>query len=218
MSQLSLKSRIKSLGLCAPMLASALLLSGCDREKAESGQVQPSEQAATGAEGDDGTVPTPSAAAEKKVDANDFTIDRSRKGKAAPALSFLGDDDAKVALADYRGKPLLLNLWATWCAPCIVEMPTLDALAGSMAGKVAVIAVSQDLKGAETVDPFFAKRKFTHLKPFLDPDNALGLGLETTSLPTTILFDKDGKEVARVTGAMDWMGPEAKALLAEVAP
>lgn len=191
------------------LILGAVSLGGCDKEKAGGGQPQASV--------DDGTVPevgdaNPSPSDEGKLA---YTIDRSRAGKPVPDLRFTGDDDASIALADYRGKPLLLNLWATWCAPCIAEMPALDSLAAKMQGKMAVVAVSQDLKGAVVVDPFFAKRGLKQLKPYLDPDNKLGLGLEASSLPTTLIIDAQGKEVARVTGGMDWAGGEASALIAE---
>ncbi len=190
--------------------ASALMLGGCDRQKADDGQPRPTENQAT----NDGTVPV-AADATPSPAAADFVIDRSRKGQPVPELSFTADDDAGVALSDYRGKPLLLNLWATWCAPCVVEMPALDQLAGEVADKMQVVVVSQDLKGAEQVDPFFARQNFRNLKPNIDPDNRLSLGLGVTSLPTTLLVDSEGREVARVIGALDWHGAEARALLAE---
>ncbi len=204
---MSTLSRI-AFGLIA---ASALLVGGCDKEKAGGEQPRPAANNAS----DDGTVPAITPASDAKGADLSYTIDRSRKGKAVADIAFTGDDDAAIALSDYRGKPLLLNLWATWCGPCVVEMPALDTLAGEMNGKMQVVAVSQDLKGAEQVDPFFAKRNFKNLKPYLDPDNKLGLGLGATSLPTTLLIDKDGREIARVTGALDWHGAEARALLAE---
>src|SRR3546814_12030600 len=72
-----------------------------------------------------------------------------------------------------RGKPLLVNLWATWCAPCVAEMPTLDKLAAARGDAMTVIAVAMDLQGAEVVDPWFQKAGLTTLQPYLDPENAL---------------------------------------------
>lgn len=137
-------------------------------------------------------------------------VDRSHKDEAAPTLAFLDPAGNKVTLADFRGRPVLLNLWATWCAPCIKEMPSLDAAAG---GAVEVLAVSQDMQ-REKVAPFFAERKLTHLKPYVDPEMGLSLHYRV-NLPTTILFDAKGRELWRVSGAMDWVGQEAKALMAE---
>ncbi|MFD0945287.1 TlpA family protein disulfide reductase [Sphingomonas canadensis] len=142
------------------------------------------------------------------------TIDRSSKGKPAPAEAFLNPAGAKVTLADFKGRPLLVNLWATWCAPCVKEMPTLDALAGELQGKVQVLVVSQDLKGAEKVGPFFAERKFAHLQPYLDPDGLLGIAYNT-NLPTTVLYDSQGREVWRMLGEADWTSADVKAKIAE---
>lgn len=192
------------------LVTGALLLGACDKEKAGDGQPPAGQNMVT-----DGTVSEGPAAQTADGSKENYTIDRSRKGKPVADLGFTGDDDAAVSLSDYRGKPMLLNLWATWCGPCVVEMPALDSLAGTLAGKVAVVAVSQDLKGAEPVDAFFAKTGLKHLKPFIDPENKLGQGLEVGALPTTILIDKDGKEVLRVNGALDWTGKEAAALIAE---
>lgn len=114
------------------------------------------------------------------------------------------------------GKPVLLNLWATWCAPCVEEMPTLDALAGDYAGKLRVVTASQDLEGAARVAPFFTAQKFAHLEPWLDPENSLSSALGGEGvLPTTVLYDASGQEVARVVGGFDWQSAEAKALVDE---
>lgn len=139
---------------------------------------------------------------------------RTEAGKPVPAASFTGPDDTDVTLAAFRGRPLLVNLWATWCAPCVAEMPTLDRLAAAEAGKLAVVAVAQDLQGAAIVDPWFAKAKLAALEPYLDPENRL-LDVYNSALPTSILYDAEGREVWRVVGAIDWEGAEAKALLGE---
>jgi thiol-disulfide isomerase/thioredoxin len=141
--------------------------------------------------------------------------DRSRRGTLAPATQFEDPEGALASLADFRGKPLLLNLWATWCAPCVAEMPTLDALAFREAGKLQVLTVSEDLGGREKVEAFLAERRFRDLDSWLDPKMELMAALEVTTLPTTILFDAEGREVWRVTGGEDWMGEEARALLEE---
>lgn len=137
-------------------------------------------------------------------------VDRSHKGEAAPTLAFVDPAGKKVTLADFKGKPLLLNLWATWCAPCVKEMPSLDAAA---AGGMQVLPVSQDIQ-TEKVAPFFAEKKLTHLKAYTDPDMGLSLHYKV-NLPTSVMFDADGRELWRVSGAMEWDGTAAKALLAE---
>jgi len=142
-------------------------------------------------------------------------IDRSFAGTAIPAMQFADAAGKKLDLGAQDG-PVLLNLWATWCAPCVKEMPTLDALAGEMEGEVKVITVSQDVRGAEKVTPFFAQRGFKHLEPWLDPDTALsGQFTPEGALPLTILFDATGKEVLRVAGGYDWGSPEAVKLVRE---
>ena len=176
-------------------------IAGCDREKAGA------EQAGQG-------QANVSAGQAKGVGQFEYIIDRSHKGKAAPTAAFTGPDDAAVTLAAFGGKPLLVNLWATWCAPCVAEMPTLDALAAERGEAMTVIAVAQDLQGAAVVDPWFQKAGLKVLQPYLDPENAL-LDAYNSALPTTIFYDAAGRELWRVVGAIDWQGKEAKALLAE---
>lgn len=190
-----------------------LMVAGCDK------QSPAPEQAANTASGEvssgevTGGEVTAAPAPEAPKPAG--TVDRAHKGEAAPTLGFTTLDGKPATLADFRGKPVLVNLWATWCGPCVAEMPTLAATAQALKGKVAVIAVSQDLDGAAKVTPFLAGRKLDTLPVYLDPK----LGLSThyrANLPTTILYDATGKEIWRVTGGFDWAGAEAQKLLAEV--
>ena len=142
-------------------------------------------------------------------------LDRSNAGQAAPDTEFLDPEGEKVTLAAFAGKPVLLNLWATWCAPCVAEMPTLDALAARDTN-LQVLAVSQDIEVQEAkVAGFFEERKLSRLEPYRDPQLGLMTGLNAAVLPTTILYDGEGREVWRMTGAADWTGPEAARLLAE---
>jgi thiol-disulfide isomerase/thioredoxin len=123
---------------------------------------------------------------------------------------------AKLATADLKGRPALVNLWATWCVPCVAEMPLLDELAGELGDGVRVLTVSQDLNGAEVVPPFFAQRKLANLPQWLDADMALPPALKAPGLPLTVLYDTEGKEVWRVMGGYDWSSAEARELIAEV--
>ena len=179
------------------LLLGALAIGGCDRQS--QGGIQANENLALA------NVAAPQGGG---------TVDRTHKGEAAPAIPFLDPQGKKVTLADFKGKPVLLNLWATWCAPCIKEMPTLDALAGAKGDALRVLTVSQDFEGEKVVAPFFAKAGYKHLQPYLDTDAAFSIGMGA-NLPTTILYDSAGKEVWRVSGDMDWTGPEAAALIAE---
>jgi thiol-disulfide isomerase/thioredoxin len=189
-------------------------VSACDRQSA------PQEQHANAADAaalPDEAVESNDAAGEGSGTGESgfsYSIDRAGAGTAAPAFVFAAPDGKEAKLADFAGKPILVNLWATWCAPCVAEMPTLDRIAGQYPG-LQVLAISQDSQGAAKVEPFFAARRFTHLRPWMDPENQFGFHYATGLLPTSVLYDAKGKEVARVIGAMDWTGAEAKALLAQ---
>jgi len=138
---------------------------------------------------------------------------RSFAGTPLPALQFTDPQGHALDLAAQDG-PVLINLWATWCAPCVTEMPQLDTLAAELEGEVRVITVSQDVRGAEVVTPFFAKKGFNRLEPWLDPDAALSAQFTPEgALPLTILFDAKGQEVLRVAGGYAWDTPAAAALI-----
>ena len=139
-------------------------------------------------------------------------LDRSHKGEPMPAVAFQTLDGKPDTLAAHHGRPLLVNLWATWCGPCLKEMPTLDALAAQ--GGVAVLPVSQDLDGAAKVGPYLAHAALKALKPALDPKLSLSLAYQA-NLPTSVLYGSDGREVWRYAGSLDWTGAKAKGLLAE---
>ncbi len=133
-----------------------------------------------------------------------------------PALVLSDPSGAELDLASLKGTPVLLNLWATWCAPCVVEMPMLDNLAGQMDGELRVLTVSQDLSGASVVEPFFAEREFARLEPWLDQENAVMFSFSNSGmLPLTVLFDAEGRELLRVAGGYHWDSEEALALIAE---
>ncbi len=188
----------------ALLLILGLGIAGCDSGK------QPQPQA-TATVADESTAAADNASDEPE---RVGTVDRSKQGEAAPDHGFLDPTGKPVTLASFRGKPLLVNLWATWCAPCVREMPTLDRLAVREKDKLQVLVISQDLDGAAKVTPFFEKAKFAALQPYLDPDVKFSTGYGV-NLPTTILYDAEGKEVWRVSGDMEWDGETAAKWIAE---
>ncbi len=201
---------MSSRSLIALILGCALI-AGCDRHKAAPEQANTASAAAQAMPDEMPATPSsaPASAPAKSV------VDRGHKGEAAPAIGFADPQDKQVTIASFKGKPVLVNLWATWCAPCVAEMPTLDKLAAAQAGKLAVLTVSQDLDGQAKVLPFFEQHGFKTIKPYIDAQASLSIAYKA-NLPTTILYDASGKEVWRVTGGMDWTGKEAEGLLGEV--
>lgn len=132
------------------------------------------------------------------------TIDRSHAGALAPTIAFENQRRKPASLADYRGRKVLVNLWATWCAPCLAEMPQIDTLAAARGDKLAVVAISQDMEGWQVVEPFFAKKRFKALKPYLDQPGSFAEQLKARGLPISILYDEKGLEIWRVAGTPDW--------------
>ncbi len=140
-------------------------------------------------------------------------LDRSQAGTAAPDLPFKDGDGQETSLAAFRDRPVLVNLWATWCAPCVKELPTLDALA-DRPGAPVVMALSQDMAAPEQVRAFLAERNIA-LEAYQDAGMDMSSALGVQILPTTILYGSDGKEVWRFTGDLDWNGPQAAELLGQ---
>ena len=169
------------------------LAAGCDRQKA----------------------PEPQASAGEAESAKG--LDRSHKGEDAPVVKFKDPDGGEFNLAAFKGKPVLVNLWASWCAPCIKELPTLEKLeqSHSAEGQLGVIAVSQDRAPKASVDAFLAGKNIGRFAAFHDPEMALSGALSVQIMPTTILYDAGGREVWRYVGDLDWTGAEAASLLAE---
>jgi thiol-disulfide isomerase/thioredoxin len=180
--------------VCLLLAAAAPMVAGCDRQKAEAPQAP--------------AVDTQQAKG----------LDRSHKGEAAPAVKFKNPDGGDFDLTKFKGGPVLVNLWASWCAPCIKELPTLQQLeqAQVQEGKLGVIAVSQDMAPQGSVEAFLAERDIGRFAAFHDADMRLTDALKIQVMPTTILYDAEGKEVWRYVGDLDWTGAEAAKLLAEL--
>ncbi len=122
-----------------------------------------------------------------------------------------------VTLADYSGKVVLVNIWATWCPPCRAEMPTLDRLAGAMDGPdFAVIALSTDRGGVERVAKFLENMQIENLKVMLDRGGDFARQAGVLGLPVTLILDRQGREIARLLGDADWDSPDARAILRRI--
>jgi len=184
-----------------------LLLTGCDKETPGQGQAQPALAANSDAAGKAEIIL-------ESANGTRATLSYRFAGQKAPTAPFADADGQDVTLADFEGKPLLLNIWATWCAPCKAEMPTLDTLAKLEKDRMAVIAVSQDLEGRTPVLAFFKETKVQNLVPYTDADNAILAAFNNAiALPTTILYDSAGKEVWRIAGGVEWDDTEMAKLL-----
>jgi thiol-disulfide isomerase/thioredoxin len=142
-------------------------------------------------------------------------FDTSRAGKALPDdVAFTDADDKAVKLADYKGKVVLLNFWATWCAPCVKEMPSLDKLQGEMGkDKFVVLPLSLDGPSRPKVAPFYKDKSIDNLGIYFDKGRKVQQELDVSVLPTSILIDAQGKEIGRLEGDADWDKPEALALM-----
>lgn len=145
-------------------------------------------------------------------------FDTARAGTPAPDLPLeTGPDGATETLADIRaanpGQPVLVNLWATWCAPCLKELPTLDRLAADTRGRLVVVPVSQDREGWRKVGPAFTAERYPNLETRLESGMKLGFELGARGLPLTILYGPDGREIWRYAGDRNWADAEARAKL-----
>ena len=128
--------------------------------------------------------------------------------RPAPQVSFSDATGASANLSDFAGKPVLLNLWATWCAPCRREMPSLERLQARLGDKITVLAISEDIGGNKAVAPFIAKFGLKAVKTYLDPKSTLTQAFNVDGLPTSFLIDRRGRVIGRVEGEAEWDSPK----------
>lgn len=183
------------------VLALAVLTAGCDRQSSEQAQPQAS--------------PSAASTSGPKGEELKGLLDRSHKGNELPPFTLADPEAQQLRLPSLKGKPVLINLWATWCAPCIAELPTLQAIANRADMNVAVVTVSQDMGDPAKVRTFLDQRGFAQLPAWLDPKGDLAFHYQVQTLPTTIYYDAQGREVWRFTGGRDWGSNDTQALLAE---
>ncbi|HET8995717.1 MAG TPA: TlpA disulfide reductase family protein [Acetobacteraceae bacterium] len=137
---------------------------------------------------------------------------------APPAITFLDAAGKPHHLSEFLGHGMLINLWATWCPPCVEEMPSLAVMAKALApNNMAVLPLSADNGGAKAVEAFFARRKITGLPVLLDPDGAAARAFNVPGLPTSIVIGKKGLQLARAVGAVNWAAPEAASIVQRLA-
>ena len=150
----------------------------------------------------------------------DMRVDDMRKLKILeePAelvtMEFEDVDGNKMTFADTNGQFRLVNFWATWCAPCREEMPQLDALQEAMGGDdFQVLTIATGRNRLSGIKKFYAKAEVTNLPILLDPKGKLAVQMGALGLPVTVLLDRDGREIARLTGGADWASENAMAVL-----
>jgi thiol-disulfide isomerase/thioredoxin len=132
-------------------------------------------------------------------------------------ISFHDETGQPLQLSDWRGKVVLLNVWATWCGPCREEMPTLDRLQAMLGGeRFDVLALSIDRGGVGVVRDFYEEIGLQHLQIRIDATTKASRAMKVFGLPTTLLIDPDGKELGRKVGPAEWDAPEAIAFFKEI--
>ncbi|MEQ1697462.1 MAG: redoxin domain-containing protein [Hyphomicrobiaceae bacterium] len=202
----SAKSPVKTYALVAALSglmgfgAVYAILRPADNSKPQSMKPQP-------------TAPAPSAA-NSLASGEMLTFVFKKAPEAVPAFKFEDGAGTEKTLADWKGKVVLLNLWATWCAPCRKEMPALDRLQKELGGDAfEVVAISVDRQGAPASKKFLEETKTANLKLYVESTSRSVGTLKAAGLPTTILIDKEGREVGRLSGPAEWDSADAKRLI-----
>ncbi len=143
-----------------------------------------------------------------------FDFPLLKEPRPLPELRFVSVEGRTLSIADFQGKLVLLNIWATWCVPCRREMPTLDRLQAKLGGPdFEVVALSIDRAGVEVVKKFYDEIAIKNLKICMDSALMATRTLKVVGLPTTLLIDKDGRETGRLIGPAEWDTPEMVSFL-----
>ncbi|OYV62203.1 MAG: hypothetical protein B7Z71_02050 [Acidocella sp. 21-58-7] len=135
----------------------------------------------------------------------------------APVLKFTDVNGAAQSLTTYRGSGLVLNVWATWCGPCVAEIPSFNAIAPKLAAsKILILPISVDDSGAKAVRPFYQTHNITNLPILLDPTGNAPAILDSDGIPITLLIDPAGRIVARLEGGANWNTPRTLSLITQL--
>ena len=156
----------------------------------------------------------PAASANPLATGGMITFVFKKTPEAVPSFKFEDGAGTEMSLADWKGKVVLLNLWATWCAPCRKEMPALDRLQKELGGDAfEVVAISVDRQGAPASKKFLDETKSANLKLYVESSSRSVGTLRAAGLPTTLLIDKEGREIGRLAGPAEWDSADAKRLI-----
>ena len=131
-----------------------------------------------------------------------------------PDVGLLDETDVPRTLADYKGQWVVLNFWATWCAPCRKEMPSLQALDAAMGDDFSVVTIATGRNSVDAINAFFNEAGVTTLPKLRDPKSELARNMGVLGLPLTVILNPEGQEVGRLIGDADWASADAKAMLA----
>jgi len=158
----------------------------------------------------------PAPAETGSTDADEFKFSFLDQPRALPEFQFANAEGHTLSLGDFRGRPILLNIWATWCIPCRKEMPTLDRLQAAIGkSELLVLPLSIDQKGVPVVKQFYKEVGIKALGIYVDQSGKVSRSLNTFGVPTTLMIDRDGREIGRKIGAAEWDSPEMVALIRE---
>ncbi|MBI3514855.1 MAG: TlpA family protein disulfide reductase [Proteobacteria bacterium] len=136
-----------------------------------------------------------------------------------PEIRFVDAAQQERTLADFHGRVVLLNFWATWCVPCVKEMPALERLQAELKREpFLVLALSQDRAGLPLVEKFYREHGLAGLEMFADKTSTSARSFQLRGLPTSVLLDTEGREIGRLEGAAEWDAPEALALIRHFLP
>ena len=153
-----------------------------------------------------GSAAEDEAAAPEQTRLGEFIL--TSPPQPAPAFSFTDTAGDTVSLSDFVGKLVLVNLWATWCEPCLREMPSLERMQARLGEKLTVAAISEDRGGSKVVEPFIEKLGLKSIKFYLDPKSGAERAFKVQGLPTSFVIDREGNVLGRVEGAAEWDSPK----------